>query len=122
MATPGPSLDSLSPESPREEMLAALNTALAAMDSDDFQFELEDMPQEERTQAVRRRGEIHRLRTKLINQTAADLLEQFKGNEPELLEATRALQASASRLEKVSDVMDTAGAFLRIAIRVMGPL
>jgi|GEM_PF-3403366 len=92
------------------------------MDSDDFQFELEDMPQDERTQAVRLRGELYRLRTRLINQTATDLMEKLKGNEPELLQATKALQASASRLQKVSDVMDTAGAFLRIAIRLMGPI
>lgn len=123
MATPSPSIpeESLPPHQIRDRMRRAVNEALKVMDSDEFQIEVELMPEEERKQAILRQGELYRLRVRLVNEELAEYRDALKENEAALLQAAEALRESTARVEKVAEIIETAGAMLRLATRVMGP-
>lgn len=124
MATLTPPIpeESLTPEQLRAMLREAIQRGLEAFDSDDFQIVRMRLADDEQKLASKARNKLYRLRVKLDNQALAEIRDQLKTNEPALLDATASLRESAQRVERVAELIESAGSIVTLATRILSPL
>lgn len=123
MATPTPAVpESLPPHKLRDAMKRSLKDTLDRMDSDEFVFALDDLPEAERNAALITRGEVFRAWRKLQNRELASIRDELVRNEAALRKATESLNKSIQDLVKVEKILNAATAFLTAASKVLAIL
>lgn len=123
MATPTPAApESLPPHKLRDAMKRSLKDTLDRMDSDEFVFALDDLPEAERNAALITRGEVFRAWRKLQNQELASIRDELVRNEAALRKATESLDKAIQDLVKVEKILNAATAFLAAASKVLAIL
>ena len=120
MATLTPAVpESLPPHELRNAMKRSLKETLEHMDSDEYVFALDELPEAERNAALITRGDIYRAWRKLSNQELAEIRDQLVENEPALRAATESLDEALKDLSKVTKILNAATTFLAIASKAI---
>ncbi len=114
-ATPG----SLPPHKLRDAMKRSLKETLERMDSDEYVFALDALPEADRNAALITRGELFRTWRQLSNLELASIRDELVRNEAELRKATDQLNAAIQNLAKVEKVLKAATAFLAAASKAI---
>ena len=120
MATLTPAVpESLPPHELRNAMKRSLRNTLDLMDSDEYVFALDELPEAERNTALITRGEIYRAWRKLSNQELAEIRDQLVENEPELRAATASLDEALKDVANVTKILNAATVFLAVASKAI---
>ncbi len=120
MATPTTAApESLPPHKLRDAMKRSLRETIEYMDSDDFVFGLDALPEKDRNAALITRGKICRAWREISNQELATIRDELVRNEAALRDATKSLDEAIKEVAKVEKILKAAATLLAVAAKVV---
>ncbi|MCC6262082.1 MAG: hypothetical protein IT169_00775 [Bryobacterales bacterium] len=120
MATPTTAApESLPPHKLRDAMKRSLRDTLDRMDSDEYVFALDALPEAKRNAALITRGEVFRAWRKLTNLELAAIRDELVRNEAALRVATASLNEASQDLANIEKILNAATAFLTVAAKAL---
>ena len=111
---------SVAPSTLRRRLLSEMRKTVLAMMSPRWDLALEGKTRDEVTKAARTLLAMQRARLRLGNAELAEIRDQLKAKEQDLLSGIEALQRSRKKLANVKSVLAAATALTNIVGRIVG--